>query len=285
MHNAIIVFNTSLDVTERCVGDIIQTRIGGSLYAIESRKAQAPVESNAIHVGPDKLEDLYCQIASTQDPCTVQVAIDRLDDLRGFMEKYPGTAGDFRAAVVTTTRSTVSQERAIYAVEQMVRVGMERDKARLLLVHAPRNHPLETIYPKLMEYWKDACAQASGSPAVLYESVAFSKIREHQLPVAAMLNRDFNFQTMLEAARGRGDNEEVLRDLSQKLLAQRALDACRNDIETAMATLRLRGDTALKPHQPSSHLRAPEEDSVVADALEAMPVTTCAAESNSEVAG
>lgn len=277
MHHATIIFNSSFDATERCAGDIIQTRVGGLLNVVESRKTSAPVASNAIRVRPDKLEDLYCRIASTQGACTVQVAADFVEAVLRFMEQYPGTAGDLGAAVVTTTPDKESQDKAIAIVEATVGLGMERAKARLLLVQAPRSQALETVFPALMEYLKESCAHTVARPAVLYESVAFSKIREQQLPVAAMLSGEINFQTMLEAARQRGDNEEVLRDLSQKLLAQRALHACRDDIEKAAAALLLPGDTALKPPQPGAHFPAPGVDSVVSVAPDAMPVTACVA--------
>ena len=121
------------------------------------------------------------------------------------------------------------------------------------------------MYPTLMEYLKNSRAQTMVSLAVLHQSAAFSKIRDHQLTVAAMLSGETNFQTALEAARQRGDNEEVLRDLSQKLLAQRALHACANDIEKAVAALQLPGDTALKQPQPGAQLPAAAVDGTELD--------------------
>ncbi|CAE6753714.1 hypothetical protein R69746_03074 [Paraburkholderia aspalathi] len=285
MHHATIIFNSSFDAAERCAGDIIQARVGGPLYIVESRRSSAPLGSNAIRVRQDKLEDLYCRIASTQGACTVQVLADCSEPVLDFMKEYPGTAGDFGVAVMSTTRDKESQEKLIDTFEEMVHLGMERAQVRFLFVQAPRDQPLESEYPTLMGYLKSSCAQPVVSPAVLYESVAFSKIREHQLAVAPMLSGETNFQTMLEAARQRGDNEVALRNLSQKLLAQRALHACRNDIEKAVAALQLPGDTALRQPQPGAHLPAPEENSVAPGAADATPGTMCAAVDGTELDG
>jgi hypothetical protein len=251
---------------------------------VESRKPSAHVASNAIiRVRPDKLEDLYCRIASTQGACTVQVAADCSQAALHFMEQFPGTAAEFGGVVMSTTREKESQEKLIDHFAAMVRLGMQPAQVRFILVQARREQPLESEFQTLFEYLKNSYTQGVASPAVLYESVAFSKIREHQLPVAAIFRGEINFQTMLEAARVRGENEEALRDLSQKLLAQRALHACRNDIEKATAALHLPGNTALKQHLSSVHLPAPREDSMASVALHAMPVITSEATNDSEL--
>jgi hypothetical protein len=277
MHLATIIFNSSVDAAERCAGDIIQATVGGPLYLVESRKSTAHVASNAsMRVRPDKLEDLYCSIASTQGACTVQVAADCSQAVLHFMEQYPGTAAEFGVVVISTTPEKESQEKLIDHVTAMVSLGMQPAQARFLLVQARREQPLESAFPTVFEYLKNSYTQGVADPAVLYESVAFTKIREHQLPVAAMLSGETNFQTMLEAARERGDNEDILRELSQKLLAQRALHACRSDIETAAAALHLPGHASLRQQLSSAHLPAPRDDSMASAPLQAMPVITCA---------
>lgn len=265
MHHATIIFNSSFDAAERCTGEIIQAKVGGKLNVVDVRKTLMPVASNPIvRVRPEKLEDLYCDIASTQAACTVQVTADRTDAVLRFMEQYPGTAAEFGAVVMSTTPNEESQKKLIDTFAAMVRLGMKTSAARFLLVQAPREQPLEIAFSTLFEYLKSPDAQAVMPPAVLYESVAFAKIYDQALSVSAVLNREINFQTLLDTARQRNENEEVLRDLSKKLLVQRALLACRNDIKKATDALQLPGDAApMRELLPRERLAAPGKEEAV----------------------
>ncbi|WP_020065100.1 hypothetical protein [Paraburkholderia caledonica] len=274
MHHTTIIFNSSFDAAERCTGEIIQAKLGGKLNVVDVRKTLMPVASNPIvRVRPEKLEDLYCDIASTQAACTVQVTADCTDAVLRFMEQYPGTAAEFGAVVLSTTRNEESQKKLIDTFAAMVRLGMKTSAARFLLVQAPREQPPEIAFSTLFEYLESPDVQAVVPPAVLYESVAFAKIHDQALSVSAMLNSEINFQTLLDAARQRNENEDVLRDLSKKLLVQRALLACRNDIERATDALQLPGDAApMREPLPRERLAVPEKDAAVCFAPDVIPV-------------
>jgi hypothetical protein len=276
MHHATIIFNSSFDAAERCTGEIIQAKVGGKLNVVDIRKTLMPVASNPIvRVRPEKLEDLYCDIASTQAACTVQVIADCTDAVLRFMEQYPGTAAESGAVVMSTTPNEESQKKLIDTFAAMVRLGMKTSAARFLLVQAPREQPLEIAFSTLFEYLKSPDAQAVVPPAVLYESVAFAKIHDQALSVSAMLNGEINFQTLLDTARQRNENEDedALRDLSKKLLVQRALLACRNDIEKATDALQLPGDAApMREPLPRERPAVPEKDEAVCFAPDVIPV-------------
>jgi hypothetical protein len=274
MHHATIIFNSSFDAAERCTGEIIQAKVGGKLNVVDVRKTLMPVASNPIvRVRPEKLEALYCDIASMQAACTVQVTADCTDAVLRFMEQYPGTAAEFGAVVMSTTPNEESQKKLIDTFAAMVRLGMETSAARFLLVQAPREQPLEIAFSTLFEYLKSPDAQAVVPPAVLYESVAFAKIHDQALSVSAMLNGEINFQTLLDTARQRNENGQALRDLSKKLLVQRALLACRNDIEKATDALQLPGDAApMQQPFPRERLKIAGEDEAVFVAPDVLPV-------------
>jgi hypothetical protein len=189
------------------------------------------------------------------------------------MEQYPGTAAEFGAVVMSTTPNEESQKKLIDTFAAMVRLGMETSAARFLLVQAPREQPLEIAFSTLFEHLKSPDAQAVVPPAVLYESVAFAKIHDQALSVSAMLNGEINFQTLLDTARQRNENGQALRDLSKKLLVQRALLACRNDIEKATDALQLPGDAApMQQPFPRERLKIAGEDEAVFVAPDVLPV-------------
>jgi hypothetical protein len=279
----LIVFNSSYDAAERSTGDIINVNVGGSLILVDSRKTSAPLGPDSVRVRPEKLDEVCCTAGSTQRPCTVQVAADCSGAVLRFMEDFPGTLQDFKAVILSSTPDKDAQEKLVATLQALVSLGMEQTQTRIFLVQAPRNQPMEAAFPVLTAHLQNARVRDVLPPAVLHESAAFSRIREHQLSVAAILNDAIDFHTLREESRQRHDDERVLHELSRKLLAQRALHACRGDIETAFSALRLPGISPQKNGQQQTHLASREPEQAAYVSNDAMSPSTPSAVSEIEL--
>lgn len=239
MHYPVIVFNNSHDPAERCAGGIVHARIGGLHSTVDSRKAPVQPGASSTRTRPERFEELYCIIASSQEPCTVQVSAECTAAVLCFMENYPGTIQDFKAVVLTTTPDKAAEGSIIKTFGALVRMGMSPSQARLLVVQAPRDLPVDEVVPALITYLKGQYPTDTPAVAVLHQSPAYSRVVEHQLPVPAILDRAIDFEVLLREARERGEDGQTLRQLSAKVLAQRALLAQRSEINDASHMLGL----------------------------------------------
>jgi hypothetical protein len=240
-HYPVIIFNSSNDAAERSTGGIVQAGIGGLLTLVDARKISAPLSPNIARVRPDHPDQIYASVASSQGACIVQVSADASDALIGFMNDCPGTIQDFQVVILSTTPEKEAQARLIETLDALTRAGMTPAQIRLFAVQAPANQSFPATYPLLASRLEKERYVDIPPAAVLPESSAFSRVVDHQLAVAAVLNGEIDFDILLREARERGSDERELRDLSTKLLAQRSLLARRNDITGALEQLQFPG--------------------------------------------
>lgn len=236
-HNPILVLTSSPDDMEFAIGDILQSQNGGPLIRVEiQRRIPKQTEAFITWVRPERLHHVYYSVASAPDACNVVVAAPCVAAMLGFLDEHRGTTSDFKLILLTATPLPQSQEIAVQTVNRLLEIGARPEQMGLVLTQAPDTASVRDAFPQLAQL-RDEHLPELAFEAVVHESSIFARAREHQVPVASVLNGLVDFETALQQARQKGAEESALQALAKKVLVQRSLLAQRDKIGRAFSTL------------------------------------------------
>jgi len=239
-HPTILVLTSSAEPMECFAGEIIQSRIGSALVIVdEQRKAPGQQEQSFTRVRPDRLDQLYCLLASARESTTVAVSPECVSAVLAFLAEFPGTADEFTSIICTATPHADSQQTAIETLTRLSHIGASPSKLGLLFTQAPREISVHEAFSQLTASVKNSHFPNITFDAVLHQSTAFKRARDLRLPVNGILNGHLDFEATLQQARLADAPDHILHTLARKVLAQRALLGCRPAITRALDALGL----------------------------------------------
>jgi hypothetical protein len=237
-HYHILVLNSSLDEMELGIGDILQSLQRGSLIRVDAQAPRTPefAEQSVTRVRPDRLEQLYCGIASARQACTALVAAPCVDAALRFLDEHRGTTADFAIILCSATPDPLSQKKAAGTFRALLDMDVQPDQMGMVLAQAPAGTPVEQAFQDLIQLREERLPGLACS-VVLPESQVFARARGHRIPLAGILNRQVDFEVALRQARQQGEDEGAIQALARKVLAQRALLSQTGRIVEAFAAL------------------------------------------------
>jgi len=238
-HPTILVLASSAEPMECAIGDIIQSRIGGSLVFVDAQRKAPGQQKEHTRVRPDRLDQLYCLLASAREASTVAVSSECVSAVLAFLTEFPGTADDFTSIICTATPHSDSQQAAIETLTRLSRIGASSSKLGLLFTQAPHEIPVDEAFSQLASSLKSGQFPNASLEAVLHQSSAFGRALDLRLPVSGILNGLADFEAALQEARNTDAPDHTLHLLARQVLAQRALHGCRPAITRALDALRL----------------------------------------------
>jgi hypothetical protein len=240
MDKPVIVFMGSNDPQENAVPELIRSHAAPRLLRIEAQRkssAQRDVDIEVVRV--DRLDQLYCMLVTTQHPCCVEVPPQSSGATLAFLEEHPGTANDFGCIICTVSPITESQQYAAETITRLVDMGVDCTKIRVVFTQAPHAVPVRDTFAQLVGHLSNPRFEAISLDVVLYVSPAFERVRDLQLSISRILRGTVDFQAELAHAREAGESDQVVHALARKLLGQRAILGCEDNINQALEALRL----------------------------------------------
>ncbi|EUC14328.1 hypothetical protein [Paraburkholderia hospita] len=181
-----LVLTSGNDAMENAVGELIQSRIGGPLLRVDvQRRASADPEPSVIRVRPDRLDEMYCTVATTRHACSVIVSAQCVPSVLAFLEEHEGTAGDFTSIICTATPRAESQSAAMQTIERLIGIGADPAKLGVIFTQAPRELPMREAFSQLANQLSTGQFPNVNLETMLPTSTAFERARELQLPVPA----------------------------------------------------------------------------------------------------
>lgn len=240
MENSRLILLSSSDPQETAVGELVQLRLGGSLARVDAqRKTLGLREPDVARFRPDQLEQLYCKLATATTPCTVVVWARAVPETIAFLEQHPGTINDFAPVVCTTTQDAASQQSVTDRLARLSHMGADHSRLSGVFAQAPRAVPVEEAFAQLVAHVVSGNYRGVSVDAALYQSAVFTRVRDLQLPVGAMLRGEVDYQISLRLAHWDREPEHVLRQFARQLMVQRALAGCKAEIARALNALRV----------------------------------------------
>jgi hypothetical protein len=244
MDHSRLILVSSHDAQQHALGELLRSRVGGLLILVDGgRKAPSQPEADVVRVRPDRLDQLYCTVAAAQHACSVLVFAQAVPAVLDFLEQHAGTAGDFASIICSSTPDPASQQTVIDTLTRLSRMGADHEKLTVAFTQAPHAVPVQEAFAQLVAHTVSGEFRGVSLEAVLHQSQAFERARDLQLDIGGILRGELNFETALAQARQAGEREHVLHGIARKLLAQRALTCCRQEIDRTLDALRV-------PHTP-----------------------------------
>jgi hypothetical protein len=238
--NVVFHFSTSRSPDQASNAQIVHSQIGGRLMCVDTpRRACDPLVAGAVLFSPRRLEDVFASAMASAHGGVIDVVPAHAAAMIDFMKQHPGTIESMGAILISVDWEDSSLRQLTVFIDALVTAGMRDEQLRVIFSGRCLDARMETAFAHLLGRHRNAQFPNCTVEAVLSATGALESAREHQLPIALILNDMVDFEAELVHARSTGADESTLRQLARKVLAQRKLLTALAQIRILVDSLRL----------------------------------------------
>lgn len=238
--DVIIHFVTSRGADQASNSQVVHAQTGGRLMCIDgSRRGADPFVAGATAFSPRQLADAFAASMAATQGGLIEVRPAHSAAVIKFMKERPGTLESIRSVLVSVSPDEPSQQQTVSIIDELVEAGMNGGQLRLIFSGTCQGDRMDDAFAHVLDRLRSTQFPYCTQEAVFCGSRLIEDAREHQLPLALVLNQVIDFEAELEFARNSGLEESVLTRLAHQVLAQRSLLAAQADIKAFVGKLRL----------------------------------------------
>ncbi|MGF6371329.1 hypothetical protein OKW40_004079 [Paraburkholderia sp. RAU6.4a] len=241
-HNPILLINSGNDAAEINMGEVITTHSDGLLFRLEPRaRHSTPPRDVVVRFPPEKVSECYCMQMAGRGTTILHVPSAYRAQLLRFLDEHPQTLLDFKALILTATPEDESQHAAVDTIQALERLGMSRTQPRIAFLQCDEGESVESTFKSVCESLPSGSYPNVTVEARLRATPIFEKAKRAQISVSNILSGKDDYLSAIDRARREHADAEVLCQLAQKLLAQRALHGLLPEINRLVGALRIPG--------------------------------------------
>jgi hypothetical protein len=211
----IAVLNYSGNVGKTTVArHLLQPRLSLELIAVETINADETEAATAIR---GKQFAQLQEYMLTADGLIVDVGASNVEEFLLLMQQYQGSHSDFDYFIVPTVPALKQQKDTVATLAELERIGVDRDRVRLVFNQAEQGTPLEEAYAMVWAYCSEHAPEHLERRPHILSNELYGRIRQSYTSIKSLAEDPTDYKKLIAKA---GEQAEKVR-LAQALATQR----------------------------------------------------------------